>query len=212
VAGPILRSAGHDVVGLDADLFLGCGFGEAAAEIPAVRKDIRDLTRADLEGFDAVVHLAALSNDPLGAPSSTSARSSGLCWPCSKHRKMSLTTKRSTSASQQRTTAFANWLLSSQKRFPVPVSNTLPMAVRTNAVTASTATKSTACSRIFAHNEPPAEERRNSTRPIAPPASPGKMDSGRYVRMSHIQRLLKAGRLDDSLRFSQRHVEAVELA
>jgi len=66
VAGPILRSAGHDVVGLDADLFAGCGFGEAAPEIPEVRKDIRDLTRADLEGFDAVVHLAALSNDPLG--------------------------------------------------------------------------------------------------------------------------------------------------
>jgi nucleoside-diphosphate-sugar epimerase len=61
-----LRSAGHDVVGLDADLFAGCGFGEAAPEIPEVRKDIRDLTRADLEGFDAVVHLAALSNDPLG--------------------------------------------------------------------------------------------------------------------------------------------------
>jgi nucleoside-diphosphate-sugar epimerase len=66
VAGPILRSAGHDVVGLDADLFADCGFGEAAPEIPEVRKDIRDLTRADLEGFDAVVHLAALSNDPLG--------------------------------------------------------------------------------------------------------------------------------------------------
>jgi nucleoside-diphosphate-sugar epimerase len=66
VAGPILRSAGHEVLGLDADLFAGCGFGEAAPEIPGVRKDIRDLTKADLEGFDAVVHLAALSNDPLG--------------------------------------------------------------------------------------------------------------------------------------------------
>ena len=66
VAGPILRGAGHDVVGLDADLFAGCEFGEAAPEIPEVRRDIRDLTKADLEGFDAVVHLAALSNDPLG--------------------------------------------------------------------------------------------------------------------------------------------------
>jgi nucleoside-diphosphate-sugar epimerase len=66
VAGPVLRSAGHDVVGLDTDLFAGCGFGESAPEIPEVRKDIRDLTKADLEGFDAVVHLAALSNDPLG--------------------------------------------------------------------------------------------------------------------------------------------------
>lgn len=66
VAGPILRSAGHEVVGLDTDLFAGCEFGESAPRIPEVRKDIRDLTRADLEGFDAVVHLAALSNDPLG--------------------------------------------------------------------------------------------------------------------------------------------------
>jgi nucleoside-diphosphate-sugar epimerase len=66
VAGPILRSAGHDVVGLDTDLFAGCEFGEPAQEIPEIRKDLRDLTHADVEGFDAVVHLAALSNDPLG--------------------------------------------------------------------------------------------------------------------------------------------------
>lgn len=66
VAGTILRSAGYEVVGLDADLFAGCEFGVAAAEIPEVCKDIRDLTKADLDGFDAVVHLAALSNDPLG--------------------------------------------------------------------------------------------------------------------------------------------------
>jgi nucleoside-diphosphate-sugar epimerase len=66
VAGPILRFAGHEIVGLDTDLFAGCEFGEAAPEIPEVRKDIRDLTKADVEGFDAVVHLAALSNDPLG--------------------------------------------------------------------------------------------------------------------------------------------------
>ena len=66
VAGPILCAACHEVVGLDADLFAGCEFGEVAPEIPEIRKDIRDLTKADLEGFDAVVHLAALSNDPLG--------------------------------------------------------------------------------------------------------------------------------------------------
>jgi len=66
VAGPMLFSAGHAVVGLDTDLFEGCDFGGAAAEIPEIRKDVRDLTRADLKGFDAVVHLAALSNDPLG--------------------------------------------------------------------------------------------------------------------------------------------------
>jgi nucleoside-diphosphate-sugar epimerase len=66
VAGPVLRAAGHEVVGLDTDLFAGCEFGEPAPEIPEIRKDIRDLTASDLEGFDAVVHLAALSNDPLG--------------------------------------------------------------------------------------------------------------------------------------------------
>src|SRR6266849_8723970 len=65
VAGPLLHSAGHEVVGLDTDLFAGCDFGQPASEIPEVRKDIRNLTKADLEGFDAVVHLAALSNDPL---------------------------------------------------------------------------------------------------------------------------------------------------
>ena len=66
VAGPVLRSAGHEVVGLDSDLFAGCDFGEPSPEIPQIRKDLRDVTKADLSGFDAVVHLAALSNDPLG--------------------------------------------------------------------------------------------------------------------------------------------------
>ena len=53
VAGPVLRAAGHKVVGLDTDLFAGCEFGEPAPEIPEIRKDIRDLTESDLEGFDA---------------------------------------------------------------------------------------------------------------------------------------------------------------
>jgi nucleoside-diphosphate-sugar epimerase len=66
VAGPMLRSAGHEVVGLDADLFEGCDFGEPAPPITEIRKDLRDLTQADLMGFEAVLHLAALSNDPLG--------------------------------------------------------------------------------------------------------------------------------------------------
>lgn len=66
VAGPVLRSSGHEVIGMDTGLFAGCQFGDAAPEIPEVRKDIRDLRKSDLEGFDAVVHLAALSNDPLG--------------------------------------------------------------------------------------------------------------------------------------------------
>ena len=66
VAGPLLRSWGHEVIGLDTDLFAGCEFGDVTSDMPEVRKDIRDLTKADLVGFDAVVHLAALSNDPLG--------------------------------------------------------------------------------------------------------------------------------------------------
>jgi nucleoside-diphosphate-sugar epimerase len=66
VAGPILCAAGHETIGLDNDLFAGCDFGKPAVEIPEIRKDVRDLTRSDLDGFDAVVHLAALSNDPLG--------------------------------------------------------------------------------------------------------------------------------------------------
>jgi nucleoside-diphosphate-sugar epimerase len=67
VAGPILQSGGHEVVGLDSELFVGCDFGKATHGIPEVRKDLRDLTKADLDGFDAVVHLAALSNDSLGS-------------------------------------------------------------------------------------------------------------------------------------------------
>lgn len=66
VALPMLRAAGHQVEGVDADLFAGCDFGAAPAEARELRKDIRGVTIADLDGFDAVVHLAALSNDPLG--------------------------------------------------------------------------------------------------------------------------------------------------
>jgi nucleoside-diphosphate-sugar epimerase len=66
VMAPLFRSAGHRVVGLDNYLFEGCTFGELPPEIPAKHLDLRDVQRADLVGFDAVVHLAALSNDPLG--------------------------------------------------------------------------------------------------------------------------------------------------
>ncbi len=66
VAAPVLLAAGHEVTGLDADLFTGCDFGGPTREIPEIRKDLRDVSPADLEGFNAVVHLAALSNDPLG--------------------------------------------------------------------------------------------------------------------------------------------------
>jgi nucleoside-diphosphate-sugar epimerase len=66
VAAPMFLAAGHDVVGLDSDLFAGCDFGKAYPAIPEIRKDIRDVTKEDFKGFDAVVHFAALSNDPLG--------------------------------------------------------------------------------------------------------------------------------------------------
>jgi nucleoside-diphosphate-sugar epimerase len=62
---PMLADAGHEVVGLDTFLYEDCDFGEqAAASVPAIHKDVRDVTAADLDGFEAVVHLAALSNDP----------------------------------------------------------------------------------------------------------------------------------------------------
>ena len=64
---PLLLQSGHQVVGLDSFLFAGCDFGaDPAPSVPAIRKDIRDVTASDLEGFEAVLHLAALSNDPLG--------------------------------------------------------------------------------------------------------------------------------------------------
>lgn len=66
VAVPLLTAAGHQVTGVDSDLFSGCSFGNEAPAIDEMIKDIRDLTSADLDGFEAVVHLAALSNDPLG--------------------------------------------------------------------------------------------------------------------------------------------------
>jgi nucleoside-diphosphate-sugar epimerase len=66
VMAPLLADAGHEVVGLDSDLFEQCTFGEAPREFPSIRKDVRDVQAEDLRGFDAVIHLAGLSNDPLG--------------------------------------------------------------------------------------------------------------------------------------------------
>jgi nucleoside-diphosphate-sugar epimerase len=66
VMAPLLADAGHEVVGLDSDLFEQCTFGDAPREFPSIRKDLRDVDAADLKGFDAVIHLAGLSNDPLG--------------------------------------------------------------------------------------------------------------------------------------------------
>ena len=65
VARIVLEAAGHDVIGLDSALYEGCDLG-AAPSPPEFRVDVRDVEEAHLEGFDAVVHLAALSNDPVG--------------------------------------------------------------------------------------------------------------------------------------------------
>lgn len=63
---PVLQEAGHDVVGLDTFYFEDCTLKADEAPVPALRRDIRDVQPRDLEGFEAVVHLAALCNDPLG--------------------------------------------------------------------------------------------------------------------------------------------------
>jgi nucleoside-diphosphate-sugar epimerase len=66
VMAPALVEAGHDVVGLDTGFFADCTLVPDLTEVPSVQKDIRDLEPGDLEGFDVVIHLAALSNDPIG--------------------------------------------------------------------------------------------------------------------------------------------------
>jgi nucleoside-diphosphate-sugar epimerase len=66
VTVPALRAAGHEVTGMDALYYGGCDLYEADEPAPLLRLDVRDVEPHDLEGFDAVVHLAALSNDPLG--------------------------------------------------------------------------------------------------------------------------------------------------
>ncbi len=67
VVTPMIAAAGHAVTGLDSALYDGCDLGRFDESFPEIRKDIRDLSVSDLEGLDAVVHLAGLCNDPLGA-------------------------------------------------------------------------------------------------------------------------------------------------
>lgn len=63
---PFLQGAGHEVVGLDAGWYDGCDFGPQPGGYEQRTGDIRDVVPDDLEGFDAVIHLAAISNDPIG--------------------------------------------------------------------------------------------------------------------------------------------------
>jgi nucleoside-diphosphate-sugar epimerase len=66
VMAPMMVAAGHDVIGVDADFYRRSTFGDWSEAVRTIPKDIRALDARDLQGFDAVVHLAALSNDPLG--------------------------------------------------------------------------------------------------------------------------------------------------
>jgi nucleoside-diphosphate-sugar epimerase len=74
VLTPMLLDRGHEVTGLDSCLYEGCGFATGKPlPVPVLRKDVREVELEDLRGFDAVAHLAGISNDPLGdlAPQTT---------------------------------------------------------------------------------------------------------------------------------------------
>jgi nucleoside-diphosphate-sugar epimerase len=66
VLAPVLAQEGYEVVGLDTGYFSECTLVPDTVSIPEIRKDIRDIDAKDLRGFYAVIHLAALSNDPIG--------------------------------------------------------------------------------------------------------------------------------------------------
>ncbi|ALA59801.1 NAD-dependent epimerase/dehydratase family protein [Nitrospira moscoviensis] len=63
---PMVQAAGHEVVGLDSDLYRNSTYGKGMPEVDEIIKDIRDLEKEDLRGIDAIIHLAGLSNDVLG--------------------------------------------------------------------------------------------------------------------------------------------------
>jgi nucleoside-diphosphate-sugar epimerase len=63
---PMLQRADHDVVGLDSDIFAPCLFGENGHEVESMHADVREVESEHLVGFDAVIHLAAVCNDPVG--------------------------------------------------------------------------------------------------------------------------------------------------
>lgn len=63
---PMLQAAGHDVVGLDSDLYRNSTYGEPPTAVDEILKDVRDVEKKDLANIDAIIHLAGLSNDTLG--------------------------------------------------------------------------------------------------------------------------------------------------
>jgi nucleoside-diphosphate-sugar epimerase len=66
VLTPMLQKDGFEVIGLDIDMFKACTYGDELQDIHTINKDIRDVEVSDLQGYDAIIHLAGLSNDPLG--------------------------------------------------------------------------------------------------------------------------------------------------
>lgn len=66
VMAPHFVRAGYEVHGLDTAYYDACTLVPDLEDVPAVERDIRDLEAGDLAGFHAVIHLAALSNDPIG--------------------------------------------------------------------------------------------------------------------------------------------------
>jgi nucleoside-diphosphate-sugar epimerase len=63
---PMAQRAGHEVVGLDSDLYQNSTYGDPPPAVREIIKDVRDIEKYDLEGIDAIIHLAGLSNDMLG--------------------------------------------------------------------------------------------------------------------------------------------------
>ncbi|MFW6122274.1 MAG: NAD-dependent epimerase/dehydratase family protein, partial [Petrotogales bacterium] len=65
---PMLAEEGYEIIGLDSDLYKECTFGERKKikKIPEINKDIRNIRAFDIDGFEAIIHLAGFSNDPLG--------------------------------------------------------------------------------------------------------------------------------------------------